>query len=338
MSHVSISVILPLYNAQDFVKEAIESVLNQTFRDFELIIINDGSTDNSSAIIDSLTDKRIVYINNQKNSGLIQALNDGLRIAKGKYIARMDADDVCLSDRFEKQVAVLERNDKIVLVSSDFYEMKGTDLKLSTGFTGSDEIKATLLFAPGIAHPTVMMRNVFKENSIRYNSEFKHAEDYQLWTKLALLGDFVNLNRPLLKYRSHEAQVSAQFSSVQKVNSEKIREAYLLKRGFVFSKEELQIHHLIGNNTFITSDSQLMGIEKWLSSLIEQNRIKKVFEERSFERVIRKFWLDSCGFTSLGLFAYRSFFASPVSLSAPLSFNERTVFFLKCLIRGIRKR
>lgn len=338
MSQIKISVILPVYNSQDYLREAIESVLKQTCSDFELIIINDGSTDNSSAIIESFSDSRIVYINNSKNSGLISTLNEGLRRAKGKYIARMDADDISLPDRFHKQLEVLEKSDDVVLVSSDFYELKGTSLKLSVGFTGSDEIKAVLLFAPGIAHPTVMMRNIFKDNSIQYDSQFLHVEDYHLWTELAFLGDMVNLDRPLLKYRSHKLQVSAQFSSIQKMNSERIREAYLKKRGFVFSEGDLQTHHLIGNNVFITGASQLKQIEIWLSALIEQNRSKKIFQEKAFERVIHKFWLDSCGYTSLGLLAYRSYFASQISAKVSLSFSSRSGLFLKCLIRRFRQK
>lgn len=338
MSQIKISVILPVYNSQDYVREAIQSVLNQTYSDFELIIINDGSTDNSSGIIESFKDKRIMYINNSKNSGLISTLNEGLRRANGKYIARMDADDICLPDRFQKQVEVLEKSDDVVLVSSDFYELKGSNLKLSTGFNGSDEIKTVLLFAPGIAHPTVMMRNIFKEKSIQYNSHFLHVEDYQLWTELSFIGDMINIDRPLLKYRSHNAQVSAQFGSVQRTNSEKVRELYLRRRGFVFSEEDLLTHHLIGNNIFITSASQLQRIEIWLCALIEQNRRKKILQEKEFERVIHKFWLDSCGYTSLGLFAYRSYFVSQISTKASLTFVVRSGLFLKCLIRRFRQK
>lgn len=338
MSQVSISVILPVYNSQDYVEEAIQSVLDQTYRDFELIIINDGSTDNSSQIINSFSDTRIIYVNNQKNSGLIQTLNDGLRIAKGKYIARMDADDICLPDRFKKQVEVLEKNDKVVLVSSDFYEMKGSDLKLSSGFAKSDEMKTVLLFAPGIAHPTVMMRNIFKDGVLKYQEEFKHVEDYQLWTDLSSVGDFVNISYPLLKYRSHDAQVSAKYVSIQRQNCEKIRRKYLKKNAFDFTEEELNVHHLIGNNTFITAPKQLSDIEKWLVSLIDQNKLKKVFAEKEMERVIQKFWLDCCGFTSLGLFAYRSYFASRISKSEGLNFVDKSVFFLKCLVRKFKKK
>jgi len=338
MSQTKISVILPVFNSRDYVREAIESVLNQSYSDFELIIINDGSTDSSSAIIESFNDKRIIYINNSKNSGLISTLNEGLKLAKGKYIARMDADDICLPDRFKRQVDALDKSDDIILVSSDYYEMKGSDLKLSTGFSGSDEIKSTLLFAPCIAHPTVMMRHVFSDGTLRYNPEFKHTEDYKLWTELSFKGEFVNLNIPLLKYRSHGDQISAQFSSLQRMNSEKIRQSYLEQRGFVFSEQELEIHHVIANNSFIRSIEQLNRIEAWLNSLMMQNRSKKMFSEKSFETVIQKFWLDSCGFTSLGLLAYRSYFASQISNNVALTFKERSAFFIKCLIRRFRQK
>ncbi|HGF9542707.1 TPA: glycosyltransferase family 2 protein, partial [Acinetobacter baumannii] len=114
-----VSVVLPAYNAELYLKEAIDSVLSQTFTDFELIILNDGSIDRTEEIILSYNDSRIVYVKNEKNLGLIGTLNKGINLAKGKYIARMDADDICLPERFKKQVDFLEKNNEIDLIGTN---------------------------------------------------------------------------------------------------------------------------------------------------------------------------------------------------------------------------
>ena len=143
MSEIELSVILPVYNAQNYIREAIDSILSQTYKDFELIVINDGSTDESVKIIQSYTDKRIVFVNNTQNVGLIKTLNIGLKLAKGKFIARMDADDIALPERFQLQLNKFESNKNLIVVSSDYYLLTGNKLKYSNNFSGSDGLKSS---------------------------------------------------------------------------------------------------------------------------------------------------------------------------------------------------
>ena len=150
---------MPAYNAEQYICEAIESILNQTYKDFEFIIINDGSTDRTKEIIKSYNDPRIVYLENEKNSGIVVTLNKGLDFATGEYIARMDADDVASPKRFEKQVAYMGKNKGIgVLGTGIIIFGEGMAEKSYSFSSNARQAKADLFFNSSLAHPTVMIR------------------------------------------------------------------------------------------------------------------------------------------------------------------------------------
>jgi glycosyltransferase involved in cell wall biosynthesis len=337
MTQIEISVLLPVYNSQAFLKEAIESILSQSLKNFELIIINDGSTDNSESIIKSFMDSRIVYLKNPENIGLIKTLNKAIAIAKGNYLARMDADDVAMKDRLDLQLKAFQENKNRVVVSSDHFLLQGNKETYIKNHTQSDELKAILLFSPCFAHPTVMIKNIFVKENISYNEKYTHTEDYKLWTDLAICGEFYNINTPLLKYRSHPNQVSILNNSIQKQRSEEVRSLYLQKLGFVFSEEEFVTHNFIGNNVFINSIVELEKIEKWLLSLLNQNKKLKAFNQNQFQNIITKFWYDSCGYSCLGLKAFLFCFGSEILIGQKVSFNTRFRLLGKCIIRSFAK-
>jgi len=337
INSVEISVLMSAYNASKYLRAAMDSILTQTFANFEFIIVNDGSTDATENIIRSYTDNRIVYVRNDTNLGLIESLNKGLDLAKGKYIARMDADDIAMPERLQDQLAVFREHKEIVAVGSDYYLLSGETLNMEVNINDSDYQKTILLFATCFAHPTVMIKNIFKETGLRYNKEFNHTEDYKLWTDLSFHGDFYNVGKPLLKYRSHPTQVSVQNRSTQFDLSDSIRRNYLQKLGFSFSEEEFKIHSLIGNNEFIRSKEQLLAIETWLNSLVDQNESLKKLKADSFKRAIHKFWFDSCGNTNLGLYAFKSFTRSGLSKIYPTSLAMKSRLFGKCVLRFVKK-
>jgi len=217
-----ISVILPVYNADLFIEEAINSILNQTVADFELIIVNDGSTDQTASKILLYTDPRIVYVDNEKNIGLIKTLNKAIRLSKGQFIARMDSDDVAMFDRFEKQLDFLRRTPEVGVCGSNV-EVFGqwnfvTDLSYST-----IDIEAEMLLKNPIFHPTVMLRReILEKNNIWYDENFKHAEDYQLWVELSKYAKIENLPNVLLKYRWHNNNISSTQTEVQSIKAPEI--------------------------------------------------------------------------------------------------------------------
>ena len=332
-----VSVVMSVYNGEKYLGEAIESVLKQTYSNFEFIIINDGSVDKSLSIIQSYIDKRLVVINNDRNNGLIYSLNKGLQIAKGEYIARMDADDICLPVRLELQVNEFLKNQDALVIGSDYYLLNGDKNTYIRNSNDSDFQKAVLLFAPCFCHPTVMMKNVFREKNIFYDKDYIHAEDYKLWTDLYSLGTFLNVNKPLLKYRHHSSQISNQKNESQLSISKSIRKQYIQKLGFTLSDSQFETLNVIGNNVFIRTIEELKNVEGCLLHLKVQNKLHKTFSEISFNKFLYKFWLDSCGNSSLGMSAYRSFFFSEISGYANLSFMDKNIFLLKCLIRKFKK-
>lgn len=198
---------MPVYNCELYIKEAIDSILNQTFADFEFLIIDDTSTDKTVSIIKGYKDSRIQLIEKALNTGYTNSLNYGLSIAKGEYIARMDGDDISLPERFEKQVAFLDANPDVVLCGSNF-SIIGTE-KLINLPADNEAIKLRLLKGNCIAHPSVLIRHsVLKDYNITYDSNTEPAEDYDLWVRLLQFGKLHNIQENLLDYRVHSTQVS----------------------------------------------------------------------------------------------------------------------------------
>lgn len=250
-----ISVVMSVYNGEPYLSEAIESILQQTYSDFEFVIINDGSTDNSLSIIKSFQEKdeRIVLVS-RENKGLIASLNEGIELAKGKYIARMDADDISLSTRFEQQVDFMEKNEAVVVCGTWIEQIyiDGRKPKLTKYYTSSKDIKTQLLFSCPFAHPSVFIRkSVLTENSLCYNKEFIHAEDYYLWTELSRFGEFANLDKTLLKYRYLDDSIT-RVADRQQERQQILEHIYanaLSNTGFKASKSDLNLIYSISNNT-----------------------------------------------------------------------------------------
>lgn len=210
-----ISVVMPVYNGEKYLRDAIDSVLNQSYTNFEFIIINDGSTDSSEDIILSYHDKRIRY-HKQQNSGVGLSLTSGCSIADGKYIARMDSDDICYSERFSSQIEYLENHPDTVLVSSAVRYINdcGEDLGRSFPVTANFAIKRKLKYGSPICHPCVMMRKDAYTLSEGY-IDLEPLEDLYLWNRLSKLGKLHNLGSTLLKYRLLDGSVSRSISNEQ---------------------------------------------------------------------------------------------------------------------------
>lgn len=195
---------MPVYNAELYLKSAIDSVLNQTLQDFEFIIINDGSSDGSEEIILSYLSSKIKYIKNDKNRGLSFSLNKGLKVASGAYITRMDADDVCLPNRFDTQIRFLENNQNYGLCCSEITTIDENDEILVSNFYGKlpCPIEWEILWQNPIAHPSVMIRrNYITEFDLYYNEAYFPAEDYGLWCICILKFPVKRLNEMLIYYR-----------------------------------------------------------------------------------------------------------------------------------------
>jgi hypothetical protein len=200
-----ISVILPIYNAQAFIAEAVNSVLTQSVQDFELILIDDASSDRTPEILAGMLDPRIRVIHHDANRGLVTSLNEGLRSASGNFIARMDHDDISLPDRFARQLAFLEQHSSIGVVGTGYRLIDGTG-SLGPGYrppVTHEEISWAMSFLCPLAHPTVMARRELLTDNGGYNEYAAYAEDYDLWERLSREVQFANLPEPLLLLRKH---------------------------------------------------------------------------------------------------------------------------------------
>ncbi|MDF2455961.1 MAG: glycosyltransferase, family 2 [Cytophagaceae bacterium] len=200
-----LSVIMPVYNAEKYVYEAIDSILKQTFADFEFLIFDDSSTDSSREIILSFKDPRIRFFASDSNTGYVKHLNDGIKEARGQYIARMDADDVADPDRFAEQVYYLHQHQQAGACGC-WIEFTGSKKGvLEYPVEHKDIITQLLLFGNAMAHPAVMLRkSVLIDHQLSYEAALAPAEDYELWNRLAHVSALHNLPKVLLKYRVHE--------------------------------------------------------------------------------------------------------------------------------------
>lgn len=212
LEKMKVSVLMPVYNGAQYLQEAIDSILNQTYRDFELIIVDDGSTDDSPAIIyiNAERDNRVVSLKNEQNSGICVTLNKGLDAAKGEYIIRMDCDDISELDRIEKQVAFMETHSEYGLLGSNI-RVFGDGIETYV-FDFDEDWRmciADMIFATCVAHPAIIMRKkLIQKYHLRYDDSFRGMEDYYMWWQIAKYAKISNLQEPLLNYRYHQKQVT----------------------------------------------------------------------------------------------------------------------------------
>jgi glycosyltransferase involved in cell wall biosynthesis len=238
-----ISVIMPAYNAQKYIAEAIESILNQTFRDFEFIIIDDASTDKTWEIIQKYAqkDRRTIALKNAENLQNYKTRNNGIAIARGKYIATMDADDWSYPDRLQKQVEFMEKNPEVVLCGS-FVEIcdKNLDVLNKRNYPETDEkIRKKLFRYSPFCHPSTMWRTVTVKKVGGYNDVYPIAQDYKMEFKVGRFGKFANLPEVLHKLRVHSGSLSMRYSKKQELYTLRIRLKAVIKYGYrmtVFDK------------------------------------------------------------------------------------------------------
>lgn len=225
-----VSVVMPTYNSERFLKESIESILNQIYRDFEFIIVADSSVDGTDSILDSYQQKDDrIKIYHHERIGLIGSLNKGCRLAKGKYIARMDADDISLPNRLEKQVSYMETHPAIGILGTGlrYIDENGRRGKSIINPTNPKMIGLYLYFENCIAHPSVMMRREVIEPLDFYNSAALHAEDYDLWARSSRITQISNLPEILLYYRIWTGSICQRNASMQNQAVIEIRQSLI---------------------------------------------------------------------------------------------------------------
>jgi len=297
-----VSVLLPVHNGEPYLREAVESVLNQTFPDFELVVINDGSTDRTGEILETYSDPRIRRLNNPQCLGLIKTLNRGLREVRGEYIARMDADDICLPRRLAIQLRYMDRHPQVGVLGGQVIGFGKEAQGRSRRYTDHDDIVANMIFYASIHHPTVMMRTaLLRKYHLAYDEAYAHCEDRDLWVRAAQCFKLANLDQVVLYYRKHGGSVSWRHYETQRRNGDRVIRRILEGLGLNPTEAELKLHraHLPFEN--ITPENFLAAQEAWLSRLLFQNRKLNRFNRKSLEKIVHQRWYSLCLTNSAGV-------------------------------------
>lgn len=330
-----VSVIMPVYNGDKYLREAVDSILSQTFTDFEFIIINDGSTDRTREILESYYDQRIRLVH-QKNIGISASLNKGINLARGEYIARMDADDISLPDRFLKQVSFLDLNPDITVCGTwlSFFNTSKTFQTWKTS-TNYNEVKCNLLFGCDVAHPSVFIRKAdIIKNKLFYKENFVCAQDYELWVRISAKLKITNIGEVLLKYRIHNNQIGYTSNSMQETVTNNIIRIQLENLGITFQDKEIELLKNIGRNNLEYSMKSFIAAKALLSRLIDQNTKTEIYPVIIFNKFIfNKFWNISNYFAGLGFKIWKTVFSSELYQYNTLSLMHKLFFFLKCLLK-----
>jgi glycosyltransferase involved in cell wall biosynthesis len=317
-----VTVLMPVYNTEMYLKEAIDSILNQTFRDFEFIVINDGSTDSTSDIIESYSDPRIIYLQNEKNLGVATSLNKGLSIAKGTYIARMDGDDVSRCDRLEKQVAFMDANPEIG-VCGTWLETIGDRNEVWSPPRNHDQIIVGMLFYVNTYHPTVIIRKdtIYKLQEF-YDEDFQYAEDMEYWARLAIHGvKFANIDEVLLKYRLHETNAYKIHYEIQKKNNDAVRFTYLRLLEIELSEEEMLTYNILLNGNSSDRES-IRKVSQLIIKIQEANKKTKFFSKSALSRELAQWWFRLCKNSSFNdLSVWILYFKNPIALKLPIFYT-----------------
>lgn len=339
MSNPLVSVLIPCYNVEDYVVESVSSILKQTYKNLEIIIINDCSSDNTGSKLLELAskDSRIRIYNNETNLKLIQTLNKGVGLCNGKYIARMDADDISFPTRIEKQVSFLEQNIDYDIVGTMFYTFRTGKSKrnLYKNPKTYEELQAYLLFRSGICHPSVMIRKtLFSELGLKFEERYLHVEDYALWSKALYLTKLANLDEPLLYYRVHEYQISSLNEKKQIDNKKEVFKIHCENLGLPSDPEDLDIYASVAE--CVPNESSfdyLLKCERFMQILLNKNIQEQFCSPQYLRRILSLHWIRLCANSRLGLSILNICFNSSLYNKEYYSKSDILILYIKCAFK-----
>lgn len=284
-----ISVVMSVYNGFPYLPKAVESVLNQTCTDFEFIIIDDCSTDDTYRYLSSLKDKRIRLLHNEKNAKLPASLNRGISAARGRYIIRMDADDICLPDRFKKQAAYMDAHPEAAMAYCDvlhFCDNK-IDFTLNANSHRPEDIKSTLLFYNIVNHSGV----IFRTSAIRgysYNPDYTVTEDLELWLRLSRKHSIHYIPEPLVLYRVHAAQTTTAQRRLQNQQEMQMKKPLLNELTGGCTPKQFHLHQAISSKqTYVSCKTTL----NWLHYLKQKNKKTALYQKSSLDKILLRMFL-----------------------------------------------
>lgn len=345
MNKPLVSVLMPCYNVEKYVVEAVDSILNQTYKNIEIIAINDYSTDRTGLLLEQLAkqDSRIRVINNEENLKLIKTLNKGISLCNGEYIARMDADDISLPTRIEKEVDFLERNKDHDIVSTLFYAFPSENPNKKSFHHSplkDSELRAFILFKSGICHPAVMIRKrVFTDLGLKFESEYLHVEDYALWSEAIYKTKIANIGEPLLLYRVHQQQVSSLHEDLQLENKKKVFKIHARQLGLPVDDDFINVYASVAEAVPVESSlAYLDKCEQVLLTLINRNKEISFCNKEYLRKLASIHWLRLCANSRLGLNVVEKLKQSPLYIKENYSARDFAIFYTKCTFKLKYKR
>lgn len=288
-----ISVIMSVHNTkEEYLRPAIESILNQTYSNFEFIIIDDNSDSRTKNILKSYQDERIIIHTNSQNLGLTKSLNIGINLSRGKYIARMDSDDISLKTRLEEQLKYMEEHPDVVLLGSFTRPINTKKVNRQHWTDNQDILKIRLLFYNiGIAHPTAFFRRDFLlNNNIKYDETYPKSQDYAMWVNVIKYGKIAVLPKALLEYRIHSDQITSQKRSEQIDCENRIILRQFEEYGFQLNDRERSIISSIYRGETDASNDE---IKRLFKKMVSVNYQKRIFDKELFKRELIRVWIVS---------------------------------------------
>ena len=324
-----VTVFIPAYNREKYIGDAIESVLSQTYTDFEILLIDDGSTDRTVEIMRSYTDPRLRIIRNQKNLGIPKTRNKGLENARGQYIAMLDSDDRAYPIRLEKQVAFLDRNPDFAQVGSwcRMMDEQGRPLKKTKRQPIlPDDIDVQLLFRCSLSNRSIMGRTELLRE-FGYRNDFPRCQDYDLHVKLAKKYKLGNLPECLVYGRIHPEQITGQTFDLGDAKKREIVRGQLTELGVQYNETDLDPHLTLSRMRklqFIPDLQYIQWAENWLQKILKANQKTRRYSQKALESAVGEKWMRTCwtAWTGIGLKAYQHFFRSPLRRTAAISLKQ----------------
>jgi len=326
---------MPVYNGEKYLRDAIDSVLEQTFGDFDLLVINDGSTDSTPDIVSSYEDQRIRLIQNDRNLGITCTRNIGLAHARGEYIALLDSDDRALPDRFADQVYFLDKNPSFGMIGSwvELIDEKSNHMGETWKLDATPEqIPVLLLFNNYFAQSSLLIRRSAIPSNGYYN--YSIGEDYDLWVRIAAQTKVWNLQKVLTCYRVHAASTTFEKDVLKEQCLREIITSQLVRMGIHPTLEELEIHRSIHRMKAETDQDSLYRTGQWLLKLLQAEHVERYYVRSVFNGYLGAKWFQLCSrSTKLGMPALFGFYAFPLCRWAHTEPHDIIRFWVRCLLK-----
>lgn len=333
MSQPLLSVVMAVYNGEAFVRDAIDSILKQTYQNFEFIIINDASTDSTPDILKSYNDPRIVILTNDTNRFLPYSLNRGIDASKGKYIVRMDADDTSMPERLQLQLDYMEGHPEVGIAGTRAYTFGAHKGKIT--YKPDDvDIKIEMLSNCHMVHPTLIIRkSMLDEHDLRFNPDYRKNQDYKFFIDAIDKTKFGNLTAFLLNYRTTAENLQRKVHN-QDSNNARIRQELYAKIGATVTEDETWLFEQITLQEYERSEDFVARSRSLLERLVSANDHSGFYPKAYFANYISTLWMNICrNCTAAGLSIYKHFTQSLLKENVPDYHKTAVIILIKSILK-----